>query len=58
MKEVNHIVVKVKEKHLAKEFIRNCIPQVATAEDNGAKTSLNVGFTFMGLRALLEAKNL
>jgi len=56
MKEVNHLVVKVKEKDLAKEFIRNCIPLVATAEDNGAKTSLNVGFTFKGLRALLEER--
>ena len=56
MKEVNHLVVKVKEKDLAKEFIRNCVPLVATAEDNGAKTSLNVGFTFKGLRALLEER--
>jgi hypothetical protein len=54
MKAVSHIVLRVKHVPLAKEFIEKCIPRIATAEDDGAESCLNLGFTFQGLSAFLD----
>ena len=54
MKAVSHIVLRVKHVPLAKEFIEKCITRIATVEDDGAESCLNLGFTFQGLSAFLD----
>ena len=56
MKAVCHVVLKVKHVPSAREFIGTCMPRVATAEDDGASSCLNIGFTFLGLSAFLDKK--
>jgi len=54
MKAASHIVLRVKDVAAAKAFIAKCIPRIATVDDDGAKSCLNIGFTFQGLSAFLE----
>ena len=53
-----HIVLEVKHAASAKEFIAKCIPRIATVEDDGASSCLNIGFTFQGLSAFLKKQQL
>jgi Dyp-type peroxidase family len=58
MKAVSHIVLKVQNVAAAGDFIEQYKGRVATVEDDGARTCLNIGFTFHGLSAFLKPKQI